>query len=181
MPENTRPDVARATQDTEAHAVRADLESLWSRVMRAEQERDEYLDLVRRTRADFENYQKRIQRELSEERRYASADLARDLLPVIDNLRRAVDSARSERGNDPLIDGVSMVYSQLLDVLQRFGVQQIETEDKLFDPMLHQAVVQHPRGDVPPGTIVEVFEPGYRLHERILRPAKVAVAVHHRP
>jgi molecular chaperone GrpE len=177
MPEKMRPELAGTVQEAEALAVRTDLESLRQRIKGAEQERDDYLALVRRTRADFENYQKRIQREMAEDRRYAHAELARELLPVIDNLRRAVEAARRENDRSPLIDGVTMVHSQLLDVLRRYGVSPIEPGGELFDPTAHEAVVQKPRSDVAPGTIVEVFEPGYRLHERILRPAKVAVAV----
>jgi molecular chaperone GrpE len=159
-----------------ASAVLDDLESLRSRVTVAEQERDEYLGLLQRTRADFENYQKRIQRDLAQERRYAHAAFARELLPVLDNRQRALEAARQQAEKGPLIQGVALVQSQLLDLFGRFGVTPIDARGQPFDPHLHEAVRQQPRNDVPPGTVVEVLEPGYRLHERVLRPARVVVA-----
>jgi molecular chaperone GrpE len=159
-----------------ASAVLDDLESLRERAGNAEQQRDEYLALLQRTRADFENYQKRIQRDLADERRYAAAPLARELLPVLDNLKRALEASRKAGEESPLAQGVSLVLSQLLDNLRRFGITPIEPKIEPFDPTIHEAVVHQPRSDVPPGTVVEVLEPGYRLHERILRPARVVVS-----
>jgi molecular chaperone GrpE len=159
-----------------ASAVLEDLESLRSRVTVAEQKRDEYLDLLRQTRADFENYQKRIQRDLAEERRYAHAAFARELLPALDNLQRALAAARQQGEEGPLAQGVGLVQTHLLDVFRRFGVTPIDALGQPFDPHLHEAVQQQPRTDVVPGTVVKVLEPGYRLHERVLRPARVVVA-----
>jgi len=152
-----------------------DLESSQRRVAAAEQQRDEYLDLLQRTRADFENYQKRNQRDLTEERRYAHAGFARELLPIVDNLQRALNAARQQEGGS-LVEGVNMVQAQLLDVFRRFGITPIDPRGQPFDPNLHEAVVMQPRTDVAPNTVIETLEPGYRLHERILRPARVAVA-----
>jgi molecular chaperone GrpE len=159
-----------------ASAVLDDLESLRSRVTVAEQQRDEYLALLQRARADFENYQKRIQRDLAEERRYAHAAFARELLPVLDNLQRAMDAARQQGEKGPLVQGVALVQSQLHDIFSRFGVTPIDALGRPFDPNVHEAVQQQPRTDVAPGTVVAVLEPGYRLHERVLRPARVVVA-----
>jgi molecular chaperone GrpE len=159
-----------------ATAVLDDLDALRERAGAAERERDEYLALLQRTRADFENYQKRVQRDLAEERRFAHSPFARELLPVLDNLRRALDTARTGRENDPVIQGVALVQSQLLDVFNRFGVTPIDALGRPFDPTVHEAVAQEPRSDVAPGTVVEVHEPGYRLHERVVRPARVVVA-----
>jgi molecular chaperone GrpE len=164
-----------------ASAVLADLEDLRNRVAVAQQQRDEYLALLQRTRADFENYQKRVQRDLAEERRYAHAPFARELLPVLDNLQRALDAARQEGEKGPLIQGVTLVQSQLLDILRRFGIAPIDPQGQPFDPIQHEAVIQQPRTDVAPGTVVQVLEPGYRLHERVLRPAKVVVAARPTP
>lgn len=142
----------------------------------AERERDEYLDLLQRTRAEFENYQKRARRDLDEERRYAQLPLARELLPVLDNLQRALEAGRRAGEKDPMAQGVALVETQLLNALRRFGVTPIEALGRPFDPMLHEAVAQEPRTDAAPDTVVGVLEPGYRLHERILRPARVVVA-----
>jgi molecular chaperone GrpE len=157
-------------------AAMEDLESLRSRVTIAEQQRDEYLALLQRTRADFENYQKRIQRDLAEERRYALAEFARELLPVLDNLERALHAASQQGETGPLVQGVRLVHSQLLDIFGRFGVTRIDAVGQPLDPNLHQVVLQQPRDDAAPGTVVEQIEPGYRLYERVLRPAKVVVA-----
>jgi molecular chaperone GrpE len=159
-----------------ASAAKEDLESLRNRAVLAERQRDEYLAQLQRARADFENYQKRAQRDQADEKRYANASLARELLPVLDNLQRAVLSARKQVEIGPLLQGVAMVESQLLGALDRFGITPITAQDRPFDPNLHEGVQHSPRSDVEPGTVVEVLEPGYRLHERVLRPAKVAVA-----
>lgn len=142
----------------------------------AERKRDEYLDLLQRTRAEFENYQKRARRDLDEERRYAHLPLARELLPILDNLQRALGVERREGEQHPMLRGVALVETQLLNALRRFGVTPIEALGRPFDPMVHEAVAQEPRADAPPGTVVGVLEPGYRLHERVLRPARVVVA-----
>jgi molecular chaperone GrpE len=163
-------------EDQGASAVLEDLEALRNRVAAAEQQRDEYLALLQRTRADFENYQKRIQRDLAEERRHGHASLARDLLPVVDNLQRALEVAQQPAENSSLVQGVAMIRSQLLDILGRFDITPIEALGQPFDPHLHESVSQQRRTDVTPGVVVAVLQPGYRLHDRVMRPAKVVVA-----
>jgi molecular chaperone GrpE len=143
----------------------------------AEQARDEYLALAKQTRADFENYQKRNARDLATERRYAQAPLAGDLLPALDNLDRAIASASQAGDKGPLVQGVAMVQSQLLDVLRRHGITRIDAQGRPFDPNLHQAVMQQPSNEVPPQTVLQVLEQGYMLHERVLRPARVVVSM----
>jgi molecular chaperone GrpE len=159
-----------------ASAVPEDLESLRSRATGAEQKRDEYLDLLQRTRADFENYRKRTQRDVAEARRYAHTEFARSLLPVLDNLQRALATSWKQADKEPLIQGVDLVRSQMLQLFGRFGISPINALGQPFDPHVHEAVQQLPRDDVSPGTVVEVLEPGYLLHERVLRPARVGVA-----
>jgi molecular chaperone GrpE len=150
-----------------------DLEALRARA----QERDQYLGMLQRTQADFENYQKRSRRERDEERRFRHLDLARELLPVIDNLERAMEAAKKAGETGPLVQGVSLVQSQLVDLLRRHGITRIEAQGKPFDPHLHQAVMQQPTNDAPPNTVVQVLEPGYMIHDRVLRDARVAVSV----
>ena len=176
MAEQATSATIEAEQNTEAEAVRKDLESLRNQVTTAERQRDDYLGLLQRTRADFENYQKRIQRDQAQERRYAYADIARDLLPVLDNLQRALEASRQQLEQGPLVQGVALVASQLRDVFNRFGITRIDPLNEPFDPNLHEAVLQQPRSDVPPDTVVAVLEPGYRLHDRLLRPARVVVS-----
>jgi molecular chaperone GrpE len=154
----------------------SDTAALKDRLQAAEQKRDEYLDLVKQTRAEFENYQKRAARDLATERRFAQTPLAGDLLPALDNLERALAAAEQVGNKEALVQGVQMVRNQLLDVLRRHGVTRIEAQGQHFDPNLHQAVMQKPAADVPPQTVVQVLEQGYMIHDRVLRPARVVVS-----
>ena len=157
-------------------AVLNDLEALRTRAEAAEQKRDEYLDLVKRTQADFENYQKRAQRDAVQERKYAHASLASDLLPALDNLERATAAAKQAGDEGALVQGVLMVQSQLLEILKRHGITPIDAQGKPFDPNLHQAVNQMPSAAFPPGTVIKVLEQGFMIHDRVLRPARVTVS-----
>ncbi len=156
--------------------LQAEVTALKTRAEAAEKARDEYLDLAQRTRADFDNYQKRNTRELASERRYAQLPLAFDILGPLDNLDRALAVAQQTGENGPLVQGVALVQTQFLDVLRRHGVQRIEAQGKPFDPNLHQAVMQQPTNQYPPATVLQVLEQGYTLHDRVLRPARVIVA-----
>jgi molecular chaperone GrpE len=141
-----------------------------------QQERDQYLEMLRRTQADFDNYQKRIQRDLQQERRYALFPLAADLLPILDNLGRALQAAQQAGDAGPLVQGVAMVQSQFLDVLKRHGITPIDALHQPFDPNLHQAVMQQTAEQAAPGTVVEVVQSGFMIHDRVLRPASVVIA-----
>src|SRR5262245_18251516 len=154
-----------------------DLEALRARAEAAERERDRLDTLARQVKADFENYQKRQQRDLAAERRYAQMPLAADLLPALDNLDRALAAAQQAGDTGPLAAGVAMVLGQLLDALRRHGVTRIEAQGKPFDPNLHEADTQQPSAEHPPQTVAQVFEQGYQLHDQVLRPARVAASV----
>jgi molecular chaperone GrpE len=142
-------------------------------------------DRLLRERAELENFKRRMQREKSEALRFACEPLLRDLLPVIDNLERAVEAAsKAEAALDPaaqgnrvdgLISGVKMVLQQFGEVLGRFGVTRIAASGQSFDPSQHEAVAQVD-SEAPPGSVVDEYAPGYRLHDRLLRPAQVTVA-----
>ncbi len=158
-----------------AEAVLEDLEALRTRAEKAERDRDER-DLARQTRADFENYQSRMQGDLAQERRYAQPPLAYDLLPALDYHERANAAAKQAGETGPLVQGVAMVQSQLLDTLRRHGITRMEAQGQPLDPNLHQAVMQQPSDSVPPGTVLQVLEQGYTINERVLRPARVVVS-----
>ncbi len=160
-----------------AGPVLQDLEALRSQMADTERDRDKYLELARRTQADFENYQKRIQRDLQQERRYSGGLLALDLLPVLDNLERAMAAGKQAGESGPLVQGVSMVHSQLLDALKRHGITRIDSLHKTFDPAMHQAVSQQPSAEHPSGTVLHVLQEGFMNHDRVLRPAAVVVSV----
>jgi molecular chaperone GrpE len=139
-------------------------------------ERDQYLDLAQRARAEFENYQKRNQREREQERQWMAGQFVLDILPVLDNLERATAAATQAGEKGPLVQGVAMVQQQFLELLKRHGVTRMEAEGKPFDAAHHQALVQQPTPDKPPNTILHVAEQGYLHDGRVLRPAKVVVA-----
>lgn len=132
--------------------------------------RDRYL----RTLADFDNYRKRADREKQDFFKYALAGSMRDLLPILDNFDRALDHA--EQG-DEFHRGVALIYKQLFDVLNKHGVRVIDEANVKFDPNIHEAVVRADDPSVPSQTVVEVLQKGYFLHDRLLRPAMVKVAV----
>jgi molecular chaperone GrpE len=159
-----------------ATAVLEDLETLRERTAALQQERDEFRGLLQRTRADFENYQKRTQREAAQERRYWHGALALDLLPILDNFERAVEAAKQAGETGPLVQGVAMVQAQILDTLRRHGITRIEAQGQPFDPNKHQAVMQQPSADHPPGTVLQVLQQGFMIHDRVLRPASVVVS-----
>jgi molecular chaperone GrpE len=173
---NVSPEPDGAGQAPETQAVLEDLESLRTRIQETERERDQFLELLQRTRADFENYQKRNQRDLLQERRYSASPLALELLPALDNLERAVAAAKQGGENASLLQGVRMVLSQLLDALKRQGITRMDPLHQPFDPAHHQAVTQQPSADHPAGTVLQVLQPGYLIHDRVLRPASVIVA-----
>jgi molecular chaperone GrpE len=165
-----------AAEERAAEQVLEDLDRLRAKLQEAEQKRDEYLYLAQRTRADFENYQKRMKRDQAEERRYAQLPLAADLLPALDNLERATAAAEQAGEKGALVQGVAMVLTQLLDILRRHGITRIEAQGQPFDPNCHQAVLQQPSQEHPPMTVTQVLEQGYMIHDRVLRPARVVVS-----
>lgn len=143
---------------------------------RATAERDEYLDLARRTQADLENLRKRAARERGELRVKTIADVIRDLLPVVDNIDRALEAAESGGGDgDALLQGVRMVQVELHGFLERLGLKAIEADGERFDPALHEAIASVPIDGVEAGVIHEVHQKGFRLDEIVVRPARVVV------
>jgi molecular chaperone GrpE len=136
------------------------------------EERDKFLELARRTQADFDNYQKRAARDAESERKYAQRALALEVIPALDNLERFLANVKEE---SDLTKAVAMVHKQLLDGLGRQGVKKMVCVDQPFDPNLHQAILEQP-SDKTPGTVLLEAEAGYGYHDRVLRPAKVIVA-----
>jgi molecular chaperone GrpE len=130
-----------------------------------------------RTYADFENYRKRMQRDLADFRKYANEQLALELLPVVDHLGLALKHA-SETGeaNGGLLQGVEMVYKQFRDILEKFGIKPFQAEGEPFDPAKHDAVMQVPTTEAPENTVVQVLQDGYWYYDKVLRHAKVGVA-----
>ena len=147
-------------------------------------ERDDLYDRLLRTTADFDNYRKRIERERREVSEAASADLIRDLLPVVDNLERALEASANAAGESDVSDdstaalrrGVELIHRQLLDALRKRGVEPFESVGHEFDPAWHEAISYEAGSDRPEGEILGEVRRGYRLGQRLLRPAQVRVA-----
>jgi molecular chaperone GrpE len=171
MSEKPTPEEA-VVEETEteaaAEAVSEDLDELTA----TKQERDSYLELAQRTKADFDNYRKRVAKEAGDAVARGRAELARELIPVVDNLERAVDSA----ADDALSKGVVLVLAELRSVLKRAGVEAYDPAGERFDPAWHEALSTKPAEGGEPGTVVETLERGYRLDGQVLRPARVVVS-----
>ena len=145
-----------------------------SRLAEAEAERDEYLDLLQRTKADFENYRKRAARDQERLVGHAHERLVRELLPVLDDLERTLEAA--ERHEEAaLVDGVRLVERSLRKALEKEGLTEIDTDGR-FDPHVHEAVLAKPADDAEQGAVLEVMQRGYRLGDKVVRPARVIVA-----
>ncbi|HEV2819520.1 MAG TPA: nucleotide exchange factor GrpE [Solirubrobacteraceae bacterium] len=134
----------------------------------------QYLAMAQRTQADFENFRRRAARERGEAEARGVARLARELLPALDNLERAL--AATEAHDSDLTNGIRLVQGELAAALKRAGVEAYTPKGEPFDPTVHEAMAQHPVEGAAPGTVVEVYQPGYRLADTVLRPARVVVA-----
>jgi molecular chaperone GrpE len=138
-------------------------------------------DRLLRTLAEMENLRKRTERETTDARQYAVASFARDMLTVADNLTRAIAAVPADaRASDPalatLIEGVEVTERAMEQTLKKFGVRPVEAAGEKFDPAFHQAMYEVANSEMPAGTVVEVIQPGYRIGDRVLRPALVAIS-----
>jgi len=140
-------------------------------------EKAELAETLVRRQADFENYRKRIERERKEESRRAQSRLIEDLLPVLDGFERAL-SAHDDPAYEEYRKGLELIYKQLWDTLARHGLERIDADGKPFDPNFHMAIDRVETHDHPDGTVIDVLQQGYRIHDRVLRPSAVRVAVH---
>jgi molecular chaperone GrpE len=140
-----------------------------------EQEARDNWDRFLRERADLENYRKRVSREKEELLNYGNKSLIEEVLPVVDNMERALAHA-TEDGQAAVVEGIRMTHGMLVAALKKFGVTPIESVGTAFDSAFHQAMAQVPTDDYPPNTVVEEYQKGYMLKERLLRPAMVTVS-----
>jgi molecular chaperone GrpE len=143
-----------------------------------QEEHDQLKDRWMRLQADFDNYRKRMLREKQETLAYGHENVVKDLLPVVDNLERAIEHASASSGADfeGMLQGVELVRRELLAVLTKHGVEGIEAEGETFDPNVHEALAQVEEPNVEAGRVARVLEKGYRLRDRLLRPARVMVS-----
>jgi molecular chaperone GrpE len=166
-------------KDGAGEAVEADLSTaaLEEMLTAAKAEASESQDRMLRMAAELDNYRKRAARELDDLKKYATENLIRQLLVVVDNLERAIDSATSGNGNEQgLVDGVALTLAEINKILEKHYVSPIQAIGEPFDPAYHQAMCQEESTDQPPNTVVQEFQKGYLIHDRLLRPAMVVVS-----
>ncbi len=137
----------------------------------------EYEDLLKRKQAEFENFRKRALRDIEDNKKYANAELVLDVITIMDNFDRAVEASDSSKDFDGLLEGIIMIEKQFRDMLEKkYGVQKIEAVGKEFDPNFHDAIMMEETGEYEEDTVVEDFQKGYIMHDRLIRPSKVKVA-----
>jgi molecular chaperone GrpE len=175
--ESAAPGTPSPAGGDDAAEVQGDLNEL----VKTAAQRDEYLALAQRTQADFENYRKRVARESAAAQERGVSALAKELLPALDNLDRALaDAGKAAGDDDPLLKGVRLVRSELSAALARAGIESFSPVGEPFDPSLHEAVATAPcspdGNGAKSGTVLEVYQPGYRLGSSVIRPARVVVS-----
>ncbi len=171
----------RGADESDIQADAADLtaaafESSENEIAKLRAECDEANNRALRAQAELDNFRKRARRELDDERRYAVLPFLRDLLPVLDNMLRAIAAADKAPSNGGLLEGVKMISQSLMGVLARHDCKKIEALHQPFDPTYHEAISQQVTTDYPPHTVVLVAQDGYTLHDRVVRPAQVIVS-----
>jgi molecular chaperone GrpE len=160
--ENAEAKAAEQTEDSLLTQLQGDLER--------------FRDLAMRTQADFENFRKRAAREKDDAIKYANASFLERLIPILDNFELGLNAARASAANSPILAGMDMVSKQLSDFLTSSGVEPVNGEGQHFDPNFHEAVAQEESAAVPEGVIIRQLRRGYKLRDRLLRPATVVVS-----
>jgi len=142
-----------------------------------EQKCDDLLARLQRVTADYLNYQKRVQRDIAQTKQFANDDLIRALLEVLDDMERGLDAGKvNHKPEDPLLQGMMMVYQKAVEILARFGLEEINAQGKPFDPDQHAAMMQEPSEQHPPQTVLRELQKGYKLKGRTIRPSTVVVS-----
>ncbi len=177
---NFNKNVDSSDLEQSAESVAADTAKANAEMSKLTADLEELRQTLLRRQADFDNYRKRIEKERFEDAKRATARLVEGLIPVIDGFEHAL-AAHREAEYENYRKGFELIYKQLLDHLAKLGVERLDPVGKPFDPHLHQAVDRAETKDLDDGTILQVFQPGYVFHGRVLRPAMVRVAVHPNP
>ncbi len=170
-----RPEVSEPTE-TPPEELPTDPEELQNLVVQKTQEAKENYDRVLRLAAELDNLKKRQERELSEVRQFANENLLRELLPVLDNLERALEHGRQNETPEALMEGLDLVYQDFLKVLGRFGITPLDSVGERFNPTYHHAVMEEEAPEVEDQTVLKELQKGYLLQNRLLRPAMVVVS-----
>ncbi|GAA4439170.1 nucleotide exchange factor GrpE [Bremerella cremea] len=160
--ENVSADTYFSTSDDPIEQLKQDLVDAEKRVLLAQ--------------ADLENFRKRMRREREDELKYANMPLLADLLPVVDNLQRALESAGTGEQAGGIVEGIKIVEKQLVEAMKKRGCEAIDAQGQPFDPNLHEAIMQQPSADVEPNTVLHVAQVGYKMYDRVVRPSQVIVS-----
>lgn len=171
-------DTKSSPQEIIVEALSSELQSLKEAYEAGQEEAEQQKDQNLRLQAEFDNFRRRGLKEKQENHLYGHQNLVKELLPTVDNLDRAIEHADQKNSEElqNLLQGVELVRKELLGVLERFGVKEVEAEGCVFDPAVHEALAQAPSADVEPNHILTVMEKGYQLRDRMLRPSRVVVS-----
>ncbi len=164
------------TQDAAQKAAAPGEENLETKLADALKQAETYKDLLYRKAAEFENYKKRSENEVASVIKHANEGLITDMLPVVDDFERSLKAAKASKEFESLYKGIELIYQKLVKHLEKRGVKSFETVGKEFDVEFHDALLQMPREDVAPHTVLEEVEKGYTLHDKVIRHAKVIVS-----
>ncbi|MCX7974825.1 MAG: nucleotide exchange factor GrpE [Candidatus Aminicenantes bacterium] len=163
-------------KDEEIKRLKAKVQKKETEIKNLRKEKEEWKEKYLRALAEMENARKRLEREREEFTRFSLSEFLKELLTVVDNFERALES-RDESNGRPFQEGVIMIYRQLLDLLRKQGVRPVESQEKKFDPTIHQALMSEEADGIDEPEVAEIFQKGYWLHDRLLRPALVKVYV----
>lgn len=172
LKEKEAPDTDKGSDAEQVLLSREEYEHLSSEARKAK----ELFEKCLRIQADFDNARKRLEREREEFIKFAQYNIIQDFLAVLDDFERAFSSAKEARDIEKLIQGLEMIGKDIYSLLNKYGVEEIEAEGKAFNPEVHEALMQEERDDVPENTVVQVLQKGYKLHDKVLRPARVKVS-----
>lgn len=178
QPETDKNGETPESPDEESPAEETDpVKELEKKAASAEQESKDAQDRLLRVSAEFENYKKRSAREMEGFKKFANESLIKQMLPIVDNLERAIDSSgNGEENDESIVEGVSMIRNEILRVFEKFGVKPITSVGETFDPVFHEAVMQEASEEHPENTVTKELQKGYIIHERLLRPSMVIVS-----
>lgn len=175
--ESAEPDEASAKSTTDGETEAPSIEEHFHALLK---EKDELLaqkhDQLLRAQADYENYKKRVAREKDDLYKFGNERLMRELLPILDNFERSLAHAKEAGSLEGIVEGVDLIRKDMLNTLNKFGLREVAAQGEKFDPSMHEATAQVPSSDYPEGTVMEEFQKGYFIHDRLLRPAMVVVA-----
>jgi len=176
MEETTPTNQSEAAEEATAGAEKEKKSDLATRLKEKEKEAQENYDRYLRLSAELENFKKRMEKEKGETYKFANENLLKDLLPVLDNLERALEHGRDSENPKALLEGVELTYKSFWAVLEKYGISRVEALGEAFDPQHHEAVMVQEDAQRPAGEVISQLQIGYRLHNRLVRPAMVVVS-----